>query len=36
MKIPLFKKKLGGYEDIIIYKKDVYENTFIGDFPETK
>ena len=35
MKIPLFKKKFGGYEDIIIYKKKaVYENTFIGDFPE--
>ena len=29
MKIPLFLKKFGGYEDIIIYKKKaVYENTF--------
>ena len=34
MKIP-YLKKFGGYEDIIIYKKKaVYENTFIGYFPE--
>ena len=38
MKIPLlFEKKFGGYEDINIKKKNaVYENTFIGDFPEPK
>ena len=34
MKIYLFKK-IGGYEDIIIQKKNAgYENTFIVDFPE--